>query len=137
MSKSKAAEYNIVVVGCTDPELYGPYESDGERQQAALRIQRDELSEEDAIFALSIDKNGTPSVFPYSGGFFEEGLVCRNDAVYDAEENLLGEFLDDRFVPSKFLLEKDSDYQELVDQFAQDQLEADRRDHKRGLYGDE
>ena len=59
----------------------------------------------------------------------------------DHGEESLGEFTDGRFVPSKYLLELPAEFHKDTNAFAtqylEDQEEEDRRDHKRGLYGDE
>lgn len=72
--------------------------------------------------------------------------------LYGEGRVILGEFDGDDFVPSRALLEKDAEYQRKADNFAhnengciwrderwvgpEEQAEEDRRDHKRGLYGD-
>jgi hypothetical protein len=63
--------YLIHVEGCVEPELRGPYANEEEQDQAAKTI-RAAQSEEDALFWLNVTDDGTPSVGPYSGGFFEE-----------------------------------------------------------------
>jgi hypothetical protein len=59
----------LVVVGDTEPEILGPYETEEERDQAA-RDYRRENGDSDGVYAL--DMTGTAEVAAYSGAFFED-----------------------------------------------------------------
>jgi len=77
------------------------------------------------------------------------GYSVEDDQLFHSmyPEDSLGDFQDGRFVPSRFLLELPPDCHRLADEYAtqhigeqldvaEDAEEEDRRDHKRGLYGD-
>lgn len=66
--------YLIPVDGGIDPEVRGPFRSDGERDAAALKIREHEQDENDVLFWLDVDPNGEPTIGAYSGGFFGEDL---------------------------------------------------------------
>jgi hypothetical protein len=72
----------------------------------------------------------------------EDEFSVYDGALYheDHGEESLGEFTDGRFVPSKYLLELPAEFHKDADAFAtqhiEDEEEEDRRDHKRGLYGE-
>ena len=64
LNRTEATErYMVLVEGCVEPELHGPYDTDKDRLEAA----RDHWSEEseDCIFRLNI-VNGRPEVAPFS-----------------------------------------------------------------------
>lgn len=62
-----AKEYYLIkVVGCVDPEPFGPYATEGARSRAARKIHR-EMDQEDILFGLDMFPVRT---WAYSAGFF-------------------------------------------------------------------
>lgn len=68
----KAKYYYIVVAGCVEPYLEGSFNSQEIRDEKARECFNNELSMEDAIFALDIDEKGVPEVWSFSSSFMEE-----------------------------------------------------------------
>lgn len=64
--------YLLKMVGDVYPELDGPFENEDERNDAAIAHRDGDPEMEDGLFRLDIDEEGTPSIYPYSGGFFME-----------------------------------------------------------------
>lgn len=62
--------YVVHVVGCTDPELVGPYTTKQYRNKKAKMI-RNENSDEDAVFWLNVTNTGKVSIGPYTNAFME------------------------------------------------------------------
>jgi hypothetical protein len=71
MSINKAGYYAVNVVGCTDPELIGPYKTSKGRDKAARRARN--ASEDNVVFWLDCLDNHI-SVGAYSNAFME-GLI--------------------------------------------------------------
>lgn len=68
-SRDESARY--LMFGDIEPELFGPFTNEDERDRRALEL-REQDSREEAIFRLNIDSQGKPSVLTYSGAFFEK-----------------------------------------------------------------
>ena len=61
--------YMVLVEGCVEPELHGPYDTDKDRLEAARDLWSEES--EDCIFRLNI-VNGKPEVAPFSNMEMED-----------------------------------------------------------------
>lgn len=60
-----------------EPELCGPYATEGDRDEAAKNIRReqdDEGNDQGTIWPLDIDDDNLPVIGTYSGGFFTNEL---------------------------------------------------------------
>lgn len=68
-SRDKSDLY--LVFGDIEPNLFGPFINEDERDTKALEL-RENDSRSEAIFRLNIDSQGIPSILAYSGGFFEK-----------------------------------------------------------------
>ena len=62
--------YVVHVVGCTDPELVGPYTTRKYRDNKA-RFIRNDNTDEDAVFWLDVSSNGRVEIGAYSNAFME------------------------------------------------------------------
>ena len=62
--------YLILMVGCIEPSVYGPYANEGSRTRAVKKIHRETMRYEDSIFALDMFP---VRAWTYSAGFFERG----------------------------------------------------------------
>jgi hypothetical protein len=62
--------YLIDVVGCTDPSVVGPFDTEEERDEAARSLRADQ-DDEDALFWLDV-RDGVPVTGAYMAGFFED-----------------------------------------------------------------
>lgn len=58
--------YLITVFGCTEPEVFGPYEGYEERDSDAKKFLNDNST--GGVFKLYVDDYGRPSVHPYLDG---------------------------------------------------------------------
>jgi hypothetical protein len=76
-----ASRYLVIMEGCLEPNVHGPYKTDKSRDNAAKRLHK-AMSEDDNLFAMDlvVVLNShkkmpvvTPEVWTYSGGFFQEG----------------------------------------------------------------
>lgn len=69
-------EYFILIVrGDIDPEIHGPYQSEGHRDLAARKY-RIENGDDDGVYSLDVSAlTNKPSVSAYSGGFMDEDTV--------------------------------------------------------------
>lgn len=64
--------YLLVIEGDIEPEVYGPYPSEGHRDLAARKY-RIENGDDDGVYALDISSlTNKPVVSAYSGGFMDE-----------------------------------------------------------------
>jgi len=64
-------KYLLIMHGDIEPEVIGPYDTEDQRDIAALAY-RAEHGRDDGVFMLSTDDAGVPSVEAYCGGFFAE-----------------------------------------------------------------
>ena len=64
-------KYLLIMHGDIEPEVIGPYDTEDQRDNAALAY-RAEHGRDDGVFMLSTDDTGVPSVEAYCGGFFAE-----------------------------------------------------------------
>lgn len=65
---SKMTKWLIHVWGDVEPQLYGPFETDNDRDEVVREINEDEGKDAGCMIELEIDATGVPSVEPYSGG---------------------------------------------------------------------
>lgn len=70
--------YLIVVYGDVEPCIKGPFKTLDERDNVAGQLRREE-DNEDGIYKLYINADGTPEIFAYPGWEMDE-LVARYDA---------------------------------------------------------
>ncbi len=63
--------YVILVWSDIEPETYGPFATDEERDAKALEL-RAEDDEESGIYPATVDDSGLLDVGTYSGAFFDE-----------------------------------------------------------------
>lgn len=61
-----------LVLGDLEPNILGPFAGEEDRDTQARESDK-ERREEDGIFRLDIDSEGTPTIEPYSNGFFMTG----------------------------------------------------------------
>jgi hypothetical protein len=68
----RATKHFVVhVVGCTDPELVGPYTTSRYRDNKARFIRNDKGNDEDGVFWLNVSNDGRVEIGAYSNGFIE------------------------------------------------------------------
>jgi len=73
-TKDKIAEFDYYILfiwGDVEPSIYGPYNTEEERDNDAIRIRKEE-GDENGIYKLYVEKGSKVEVYPYSGSFFEE-----------------------------------------------------------------
>lgn len=141
----------------TPGQLYGPYEyaeaeavlrqalKAGKNDNGPVEItaEVEEAISDDGFWSF----DGGGGIFivqseAYSEEIDEDAFSEYDGSLYheDHGEESLGEFQDERFVPSRYLLELSPEWHQAADAWATnwigEQQEEDRRDHKRGLYGD-
>ena len=63
--------YVLFIWGDVEPKLFGPFESQDERDNKAKEL-REKEGDEHGIFMLEVSKDGKPEVDCYSGAFFDE-----------------------------------------------------------------
>ena len=64
-------KYLLIMHGDIEPEVIGPYDTEDQRDKAALAY-RAEHGRDDGVFMLTTDAAGVPAVDAYCGGFFAE-----------------------------------------------------------------
>jgi hypothetical protein len=62
----------VLTIGDVEPEIHGPYDNEGIRNEAAKDFRREDPEKDNGIFPLDIEDDGTPHIDSYSNGFFEE-----------------------------------------------------------------
>jgi hypothetical protein len=75
--------YLVVVFGDCDPEVWGPFGSEVERDEAAGKHQAE--TDEDGVYMLDID-GGVPSMNSYSGGYMEELIKQAKGEPFDLSD---------------------------------------------------
>ena len=71
----KSKHYNVLIVGGTDSELYGPYKTRKRRDADAKRIWQDEARQEcDGLFRATVDSKGRLSISSFVGGELDSAL---------------------------------------------------------------
>ena len=72
--------YLTIIIGDVDPVIYGPFDTELARDQTALKYRRRTGNLDDGIFMLDINRDTRrPTVYAYSGGFFEQETLNEKD----------------------------------------------------------
>lgn len=59
--------YVLGIWGDVEPNLYGPFDSELERDAKALQLKHSDELDEGGIYRLNIDSSGGPTVDSYTG----------------------------------------------------------------------
>lgn len=71
----KSRYYNVLIVGGTDPELFGPYKTRKARDDDAKCIWQEKARQEyDGLFRATVDSRGKLTVSPFVGGELDKHL---------------------------------------------------------------
>lgn len=68
--KTSPQYFVLLVIGGTDPELRGSWDTPQGRDRAAKRIWKEQNPPYDSIFRLDVNENSYPFVHPFIQGFF-------------------------------------------------------------------
>ncbi len=71
--------YLLVIWGCIDPAVKGPFESEETRDKAAVDFYI-ENGDEHGLFRMDTLEDGSVDVWPFSGSFFEDAVCAREEA---------------------------------------------------------
>jgi hypothetical protein len=64
--------YLVTTYGDVEPELQGPFASTDERDIAAGKFRNED--DDNGVYQLDIEEDGTPTIYPYSGREMDEIL---------------------------------------------------------------
>lgn len=67
--------YVVEIWGGIEPNLLGPFATEGERDRESQRVRAKQDSAYDATLALDVLANGDVDLYPYSGAFFDNGAA--------------------------------------------------------------
>lgn len=68
----KKQYFTLFIREDVEPELYGPYATEEERDNKSIEIRRKEGQDEGGIYWLDLGADGKLEVGPYTGGFLDD-----------------------------------------------------------------
>lgn len=88
---SKKQFYTIFVWGDVEPEIFGPFDTEEERDEKSHEIRRKEGSDEGGLYMLNVSASGNLEVGAYTGGFFDQDDGLEEDG--GTPEQVVSQFL--------------------------------------------
>jgi len=107
----------LYIRGDVEPVVMGPYQNDNERLHAAKQYRQNE-SEDDGLYRVDVEQDGTPEISPFVDEEFEDGLVVELAAMMSRGESAIS-----RIRTSKYFTYRFGSDEVLLDEDLLDQLE--------------
>lgn len=64
--------YYVEVFGCVEPEITGPFKTEEDRDEEAMKARAEQDDATDALFWLDVHEDGTAQMGAYSGAWADQ-----------------------------------------------------------------